>query len=79
MQISGFNKTVASDAIGTHCMFHRQVLAANTSLSGLKQVLFLVIQAVTFIKSIALSSRIFTKLCFEMNTISSQLLLLIEC
>jgi hypothetical protein len=35
----------------------------------------LVIQAVNFIKSSALSSRIFTKLCFEINAESTQLLL----
>jgi hypothetical protein len=51
------------------------VLAAKTLPSGLKQIIFLVIQAVNCIKSSALSSRIFTKLCFEMNAESTQLLL----
>jgi hypothetical protein len=36
---------LASNAIGTHCMIHRQVLAAKTLLSGLKQIMFLVVQA----------------------------------
>jgi hypothetical protein len=75
---SGFQaliKTVAPNAIGTHCVIHRQVLAAKTLLSSLKQIMSLVIQAVNFVKSSALSSRIFTKLCFEMNAESTQLLL----
>jgi hypothetical protein len=75
---SGFKaliKTVAPNAIGTHCVTHRQVLAAKTLPSGVKQIMSLVIQALKFIKSSALSSRIFTKLCFEMNAESTQLLL----
>jgi hypothetical protein len=67
---SGFQaliETVAPNVIGTHCVIHRQVLAAKTLSSGLKQIMSLVIQAVNFIKSSALSSSIFTKLCFEMN------------
>jgi hypothetical protein len=73
---SGFQaliKIVALNAIGTHCVIHRQVLAAKTLPSGLKQSV--VIQAVNFIKSSALSSRIFTKLCFEMKAESTQRLL----
>jgi hypothetical protein len=51
------------------------VLAAKTLPSGLKQIMSLVIQAVNFIISSALSSRIFTKLWFEINAESTQLLL----
>jgi hypothetical protein len=50
---SGFQaliKTVVPDAIGTHCVIHRQVLAVKTLPTGLKQILSLVIQAVNFIK-----------------------------
>jgi hypothetical protein len=75
---SGFQaliKTVAPNATGTHCVIHRQVLAAKALPLGLKQIMSLVIQVVNFIKSSALSSRIFTKLCFEMNAESTQLLL----
>jgi hypothetical protein len=68
-------KTVAPNDTGTHCVIHRQVLAAKTLPSGLEQTMSLIIQAVNFIKSSALSSRIFTKLRFEMNTESTQLLL----
>jgi hypothetical protein len=45
---SGFQvliKTVAPNAIGTHCVTHRHVLAAKTLPSGLKQIMSLVIQA----------------------------------
>jgi hypothetical protein len=54
---SGFQaliKTVAPNAIGTHCVINRQVLAAKTLPSDLKQIMSLVIQAVNFIKSSAL-------------------------
>jgi hypothetical protein len=75
---SGFQaliKTVTPNAIGTRCVIHRQVLAAKTLPSGLKQTMSLIIQAVNSIKFSALSSRISTKLCFEMNAESTQLLL----
>jgi hypothetical protein len=75
---SGFQaliKTVAPNAIATRCVVRRQVLAAKTSPSGLKQTVCLVIQAVNLIKSIGLISRIFTKLRFEMKAESTQLLL----
>jgi hypothetical protein len=75
---SGFQaliKTVAPNANGKHCVIHRQVLALKTLPSDLKQIMSLVIHAVNFIKSSALSSRIFTKLCSEMNAESTQLLL----
>jgi hypothetical protein len=71
-------KTVTPNATGTHCVIHRQLLAAKTLPSGLKQIMSLVIQAVNFIKSSALSSRILTKLCFEMNAESTKLLLYTE-
>jgi hypothetical protein len=56
---SGFQaliKTVAPNAIATHCVIHRQVLAAKTLPSGLKQIMSLVIQAVNFTKPSSLSS-----------------------
>jgi hypothetical protein len=66
--ISSFNKTVAPNAIGTNFVIYRQMLAAKTSLSGFKRIMSLVIQAVNFTKSSALSSRIVTKLCFQVST-----------
>jgi hypothetical protein len=49
-------KTIAPYAIDTHCVIHIRVLAAKTVTLGLKQIIYLVIQAVNFIKSSALSS-----------------------
>jgi hypothetical protein len=75
---SGFQaliKTIAPNAIGTHFVIHRRVLAAKTSPSGLKQIMSLVIHAAYFKKSSVLSSRIFTTLCFEMKAESTRLLL----
>jgi hypothetical protein len=54
-----------------HTVIHRQVLAAKNLPPGLKQTMSLVIQVVNFIKSSALSSRIFTRLFFEMNAEST--------
>jgi hypothetical protein len=65
---SGFQALIklAADAIGMHCVILRQMSAAKT-LSGLKLIMSLAIQAVNFMKSSPLSSRIVTKLYFEMN------------
>jgi hypothetical protein len=49
-------RTLAPNAIGTHYVIHRQVLAAKSLPSGLKQIMSLVIQAVNIVKSSALSS-----------------------
>jgi hypothetical protein len=78
---SGFQaliRTVAPNATGTRCVIYHQVLAAKTLPPGLKQIMSLVIQAVNFIKSSALNSRVFNKLCFQMDTESTQLLLHME-
>jgi hypothetical protein len=48
-------KAVAPNSIATHCLIHRQMLAANILSSGLKQIMSLAIQAVNFTKSSALN------------------------
>jgi hypothetical protein len=57
-------KTVAPNSISTHCRIDRQVLTAKILASGFKRIMSLIIQAVNFMKSSALSSRIFNKLWF---------------
>jgi hypothetical protein len=66
-------KTVAPNATDTHFMFHQQVLAMKTLPPALKQIMSHVMQSVNFIESSALNSRLFNKLCFQMDPKSTQL------
>ena len=50
-----------------HCMIHRQALAAKTLPESLQNVLDIVIKTVNFVKNSALNTRLFRKLCSEMN------------
>jgi hypothetical protein len=62
---SGFDvsiKTPAPNSIGTHYAVHREMLAAETLCSGLKQIVSLIIQAVNFINPV-LSIQEFSKCC----------------
>ena len=75
---SGFQqlvKKVSPQAIGVHCMIHRQVLASKTLPIALKIVMQSVVKAVNFIKSNALNNRLFAKLCQEMDSKHEVLLL----
>jgi hypothetical protein len=64
-----------SNATGTHCMLQRQMLAAKTLAVDLKQIISLVIQSVNFVESSALDSRICNKLCSQVDTELTHLLL----
>ena len=69
-------QAVAGDGfIFTHCVIHREHLAAKKMSPSLHEVLSVSIQIVNFIKSNALNSRMFTMLCEEMDSGHSQLLL----
>ncbi|KAF0746458.1 protein ZBED8-like [Aphis craccivora] len=61
--------------IGSHCVIHRQALAAKTLPSEVKNVLEICIKVVNSIKSSALNSRFFKLLCSELSTQHSVLLL----
>ena len=50
-----------------HCMIHRQALASKTLSESLQDVLNTVIKMVNFVKDVALNTRLFRKLCVEMN------------
>ena len=74
---SGFQRLVRNESpkiIGTHCMIHRQVLATKTLPIAFREVMQTVITAVNFIKASALNSRIFHKLCDELNAEHNNLL-----
>ena len=68
---SGFQtlvKQLALTSKGVHCMLHRQALASKTLPDSIQTVLEQMIQIVNFIKAGALNSRVFKKLCSDMDT-----------
>ena len=68
-------KKVNSEIITTHCFLHREVLIGKTLNSDLTQVLKEVMEMVNYIKARLLKSRLFTKLCKEMEANYENLLL----
>ena len=68
-------KKVNSKIITTHCFLHCEVLIGKILNSDLTQVLKEVIQMVNYIKARPLKSRLFTKLCKEMEANYENLLL----
>ncbi|XP_067940524.1 protein FAM200C-like [Watersipora subatra] len=52
---------------GTHCFIHREAPAARTLLQSMDDHLSTVIKAVNYIKRHALNSRLFNKLCEDVN------------
>ncbi|XP_031330321.1 zinc finger BED domain-containing protein 5-like [Photinus pyralis] len=68
-------KSVADSCTFMHCNIHRQALAVKCMPEQFKHVLQETIKVVNFIKSRALNSRLFSKLCSEMGSDHIQLLL----
>ena len=68
-------KKVNSEIITTHCFLYREVLIGKTLNSYLTQVLKEVIETANYIKARPLKSRLFTKLCKEMEANYEHLLL----
>ena len=67
---SGFQtlvKQLALTSKGVHCMLHRQALASKTLPDSIQTVLEQMVQIVNFIKAGALNSRVFKKLCSDMD------------
>ena len=62
------------DAVGTHCVIHREALASKTLPAAMKKKLAIIIQIVNFIKSSAVNSRLFSQLCKHMNSNHENLL-----
>ena len=55
------------DAVSMHCMLHRQALASKTLPESLQAVFNIAIKTINFVKNAALNTRLFRKLCSEMN------------
>jgi hypothetical protein len=74
---SGFQRLVQNESpkvIGTHCMIHRQILATKTLPQELQEVMKNVVSSVNFVKASALNSRLFSKLCNELDASNNVLL-----
>ncbi|KAM4722957.1 zinc finger BED domain-containing protein 5-like [Rhinophrynus dorsalis] len=74
---SGFQRLVLNESpkvIGTHCMIHRQILATKTLPQELQEVMKSVVSAVNYVKASALNSRLFSKLCNELDSSNNVLL-----
>ena len=76
--IKGFvslGKKVNSEIIATHCFLYHEVLIGKTLNPDLTRVLKEVIEMVNYIKARPLKSRLFAKLCKEMEANYENLLL----
>jgi len=58
-----------------HCNIHREALVSKSLLDDFKSVLNMSVKIVNFIKARPLQSRLFEKLCEEMDSIHKSLLL----
>jgi len=66
---------ISPNILFTHCMIHREVLAAKKLELFVNEVLQNAISVINFIKSKPLNSRLFTILCNEMGSDHTKLLL----
>jgi hypothetical protein len=74
---SGFQTLVKKESPnvkGTHCMLHRQALAAKTLPPSLAAVLQQTTEVVNYIKSSALNTRLFKNLCNDLDAEQQTLL-----
>jgi len=68
---SGFQTLVkrkSPEAIGIHCMIHRQVLATKAMPDVLKEIMQVITGSVNYIRANSLRSRLFEKLCIDMDS-----------
>lgn len=72
--LRGLIKKVAPEARWTHCIIHREALAAKGLNSELDEVLHVVVKTVNLIKGQPLKSRIFRILCEDMGSEHTALL-----
>ena len=58
---------VAPRAIATHCLLHREMLAARDLEPGFQAVMNIAVEIVNFVIAIATNSRLFAVLCEEVG------------
>ena len=56
-------KQKSPNAVGTHCVIHREALASKTLPAAMKNKLAITIRVVNFVKARATNTRLFAKLC----------------
>ena len=61
-------KRRSPNAVGSHCVIHREALAAKTLHPGMKDKLTVIIRIVNFFKTSAVNTRLFSKLCKDMHS-----------
>ena len=59
---------------GTHCMIHKAALVSQTIPKRLHEHMSVVIKVVNYVKSSALNTRLFSKLCKDMDADHTALL-----
>ena len=68
---SGFQALVKQHvrlATGVHCFIHREALVSKTLLAHLNTILKGLVKTVNYIKSSAMNSRLFQKLCQDLGS-----------
>ena len=73
---SGFQtlvKNKAPNLVTTHCFIHREALASKTLRDNLKCAFDEVVKSVNYIKNSALNTRLFRKLCEDLNSEHKQM------
>ncbi|KAG6940576.1 zinc finger BED-type containing 5 [Chelydra serpentina] len=66
-------QAVAPEAKSTHCCIHREALATQNMQADLKQVPDEAVKIIDFVKGRPLNARLFSQLCGEMDSDSTQL------
>jgi len=61
-------KQKSPNAIGSHCVIHREALAARTLSATMKENLAIIRRAVNFVKTSAVNTRLFAVLCKDMDS-----------
>jgi hypothetical protein len=56
------------NAVGTHCVIHREALASRTLSSAMNKTLSIAIRVVNFVKTTPVKSRLFARLCKDMDS-----------
>ena len=67
-------KQKSTNEVGTHCVIYREALASKTLSASMKDKLAIAIRVVNFVKASATNTRLFSKLCKEMDTAHETLL-----
>ena len=67
-------KQKSPNAVGTHCLIHREALAFKTLTAAMKDKLAIAFRVVNFVKASATNTRLLNQLCQEMDSACETLL-----